>query len=473
MIRNLLRVSLCLLLLTGCTNPHLEIFPPLSDETLVSRQLTVEQMHADIDAFYAGMLMRHPDLANYADEASLQAAVESLKNQIDKPMIRTAFYRVVGQLSHQFNDGHSFLIWPYQEYELLKAKDSKPFPFVVEVNQQALYVKHDYQSGEQSVSAGSQLVAINGRKVEDILDIAQQYVGGETRHLREQIVGRRFGPMLWSVFGDIDDFTVELIEGGVERQLSIDAGQDWQSDDVVADTREFYFEERSPGIGYLYLGHFDIDPDWFETFIDESFASAKALGVHSLIIDIRDNTGGNTDTVSYLASYLAKAPFRMVSEVREKLNNENRGFFNYKGEVGEMLTEEWDDFISPQDSDVVYTGDVYLLVSPISYSAAIVFATTLKDYNMATLVGQATGGFANQTAQGNLFNLPHSELRAYVPTRLLLRPSGDRTVSGVIPHVPTTPNQQDLIDKKDTEIGAVLDLIESKGLASTQTPALK
>jgi hypothetical protein len=429
---------------------------------MVTKKLTVAQMHDDIRALYSGVLERHPDLKTYADSNTLQAAIDDLQKQIVEPMNRREFYRIVGQLSHLFNDGHTFLIWPYQEYSQLKEQGNKPFPFVIEKNDDGVFTKHTYLNGEQVLSAGSKLVSINGRKIEKIIAHAQRFVGGETRYLREHIVADRFSQMLWSVYGYVDNFELVLDTKDEQRSLIINPAQNWlleQNADNKHD-QNFYFKEIRKGVGYLYVNHFDVDNDWFEEFVDESFEQVNSQNVHTLIIDIRDNAGGNTDSASYLASYVAREPFRMVSQVKERLNVENRGLFNYKGNVGDILVEQWDDYIKPQNSKNRFEGNVFILISPISYSSAIVFATTLKDNNMATLVGQPTGGFANQTGQGNLFNLPNSELRAYVATRLLLRPSGDENVVGVQPDIVTRPNQQDLLAGKDTEIEAVLQQLD-------------
>jgi C-terminal processing protease CtpA/Prc len=105
---------------------------------------------------------------------------------------------------------------------------------------------------------------------------------------------------------------------------------------------------------------------------------------------------------------------------------------------------------------------VYLLTGSVSYSAAIVFATTLKDNDFATLVGQPTQGFANQSGQGNLFNLPHSELRAYITTRLLVRPSGELTQQGVQPHYEVEPGNSITQNIDDKTITATLELIRHK-----------
>lgn len=63
-----------------------------------------------------------------------------------------------------------------------------------------------------------------------------------------------------------------------------------------------------------------------------------------MIIDICDNFGGNIDIVIYLLWYLVDKFFRLILKFKEKLNEENRGWFNNKGEVGDIVVIDWDDW---------------------------------------------------------------------------------------------------------------------------------
>ncbi|PHS13280.1 MAG: peptidase S41 [Kangiella sp.] len=470
----LFTISLCLFL-SNCNNSYLDIFPDLDDPALMERTIAPELLKQDIQAFYQGALDRHPNLDSYANKKELESAVKELQAKISEPMSRLEFYKIVGQLTHYFNDGHSMLIWPYQEYENAKAEGGKPFPFEVKITpQKSVIIDNSYSFQSKKVTieipAGSEITAINGISMVVMLETMQRYVGGESQYLREQFLANRFSLYLWSVFSLMNNFEIELSFEQVTNNISIDALQHWEkqesknNDNEVNDhkntlEKDFYFKKLKQNVGYLYIGHFDVDIDWFEKFIDNTFEVIKKNNYESLIIDIRDNTGGNTVTATYLASYLATKKFKMISKMTEKLNVDNRGFLNYKGQVGELLESEWDDWVAPVDSDNIYTGQTYLLISPITYSAGIVFATSLKDNKMATLIGRQTGGNANQTAQGNLFNLPNSQLRAYITTRMLVRPSGAATSGGVKPDFEVIPTVTTISAEKDIEIEKALELI--------------
>lgn len=451
-------LGICLYL-SGCAQSHLDIFPDLADPTLMERKIPVAALHQDIDAMIAGVQQRHPDYAGYADTQALERTASELKASIVEPLTRVEFFRKVGQLSHLFNDGHSFLLWPYQEYAAQVEGGAQPFPFRVKTQDNGLFLASDYQlmASEQDVvlAKGTRVVSINGIAAADIVVQGQRYVGGETRGLREAFFAERFPQMVWAVFGMIGRFELELQHGQEVKSYTLTSKQQWQAISDLAATNNVALKLLDATTAYLQVSSFDVDPDDFSATIAAHFATLKRENIEHLIIDIRDNTGGNTDTATELASYLAKAPFQLVSHMTERLNEDNRGWFGYKGSVGEVIRTPWTDKVKPKAVDKRFNGNVYVLISPVTYSAAIVFATTVQDNQMALLAGEPTGGFANQTAQGNLFNLPHSQLRAYVATRMLVRPSGASGAAPVIPDIAVKPNAetgQDAVVEKIKEL---------------------
>jgi hypothetical protein len=381
-----------------------------------------------------------------------------LKAQLNEPMTRVEFFRKVGALSHLFNDGHTFLLWPYQEYQALKERGALVFPFALDVIADGVFIKHDYEYDGNLLPKGSKLQSINGVDVNTIFSQAQQYVGGETDVLRQHVIAARFPIMLWAVFGYIDSFEVKLDINGGQKVVDVSAEDTWKQHDQATDgtNDDFVYRKLNDDTGYLKVATFDVSPDWFEDFIDETFDKVRLQKINTLVIDIRENGGGNTDTSTYLARYIASSPFRMISSMRERLNTDNRGLFNYRGNKGDTLEDEWDDWVDPIGEDRRFKGNTFVLISPLSYSSAIVFATAVKDNQIATLVGRETGGFANQTAQGNLFNLPNSELRVYVATRLLVRPNGKLEVSGVVPDIKVSATPEQIMAGIDADIQATL-----------------
>ena len=158
--------------------------------------------------------------------------------------------------------------------------------------------------------------------------------------------------------------------------------------------------ERLPfNIGYLNLFAFAPVKDAAETL-----AAAMTLLAHTdaLIIDLRENDGGDQATVTLLASYLLDERTHMT---------------NIYYREGDRTEQMW-------TSDVVDGArfgpkkDVYVLTSKDTFSAAEDFSYALKAHKRITLVGETTGGGAHPGDEKRL--TPHFSM--FVSNGRSLRP---------------------------------------------------
>lgn len=167
--------------------------------------------------------------------------------------------------------------------------------------------------------------------------------------------------------------------------------------------------ERLPfNIGYLELTMFAPAKDAAETI-----AAAMTVLAHTdaLIIDLRNNLGGDAATSALLASYLF--------DKRTHLND-----FHYR--EGNRIEQRW-------TSDVVpglrygQKKEVYILTSKETFSSGEDFTYALKNLKRATVVGETTGGGAN--AGDDLRLLPN--FSAFVPLSRLVSPITGSNWDGV------------------------------------------
>jgi len=130
-------------------------------------------------------------------------------------------------------------------------------------------------------------------------------------------------------------------------------------------------------IGYLNI--FNMWPDNIESFrADVQTAIGDLMDTEAMIIDIRVN-GGGLDSVSLgIASHFADEAFTAFSK---------------KAVKGDGYTPAFDVTVDPfDDLDFVYKGDVILLVSESTISAAEIFVLAMSQLPQVTIVGQPTKG---------------------------------------------------------------------------------
>ena len=122
------------------------------------------------------------------------------------------------------------------------------------------------------------------------------------------------------------------------------------------------------------------------------------LKADAVVIDLRQNIGGDPNTVALLSSFFLA---------------DNTHLWSIIDRAGEEVFKAYS-AANPKK----YQGDVYLLTSKTTYSAAEAFVYTLKHLGRAVLVGESTGGGAHlvemkKVSESIGFRIPVA--RAYSP----------------------------------------------------------
>jgi hypothetical protein len=430
----ILLVALCSLV--GCGGMKDWIHPDV-DKRFVEQTFTEQQLQADLDYLVATMTDRHPAFEQYVEEDKFTGQVERIRAVLKNGMNRQQAFYELAQLTPFFNDGHSILFPLLAEFSFAEEAGIQTFPFGVTVREGKIRLARSYQrqSDDTLLAAGSDILAINGHSATDIIARLTPLSHGESPALRESMLSLLFHYWLFAVFDVQGDMQLTLAHNGVVTDLSIVNGDEWQR--AGKGQGDNALEFIAPQVAYLRVDSFDVDTeqDAYDSFIEKAFAQIHQQQAQTLIIDIRGNTGGQSDAGAQIIQYLTDKPVPQASVAIEKLNRDTNGWFGYRGEPGEVieLSVEADGMIEPVEPTRQFKGDVWVLIDRMSYSASILFATTIQDNQLGKLIGEPTGGFANQTGNLTPFYLPHTRLLMLAPGRYIVRPSGNRLKQPVMP----------------------------------------
>ena len=164
----------------------------------------------------------------------------------------------------------------------------------------------------------------------------------------------------------------------------------------------FRFEMPNARQAVLTVNQFDWreKPKFYE-FTRAAFARMRAAGTQTLVIDIRANSGGDDDMwLEGIMPYIATKPYRNGSDYVLKVI-EGRQKEGQK--VGDVVRGSQSTYQPALDNPLRFPGKVYVLISPYTYSSAILFSNAVQDYGFATVVG--TGGAARATQSGGTQNV--------------------------------------------------------------------
>lgn len=157
--------------------------------------------------------------------------------------------------------------------------------------------------------------------------------------------------------------------------------------------------EQLPGnIGYL-----DVRGFGPTEFVGPAFSAALQIlsGTEALILDLRQNGGGDPESVAYLVShFFPEGDTRHLNSIYNRPKNTTRQYWT-----------------SPTVG-VRYTAPVYVLTSSRTFSGGEECAYDFQTQKRATLVGEVTGGGANP---GHAVPLGHG-FNAFIPTGRAINP---------------------------------------------------
>jgi hypothetical protein len=222
----------------------------------------------------------------------------------------------------------------------------------------------------------------------------------------------------------------------------------------------------------------------YARFLDSAFQVLRAKpAIRHLVVDVRQNTGGDDPNDILLFSYLARHRYR-----------ENRGAFTIfrqvpypayfvedslgeKAELEQQLRAEYGparrgrhwlrNAENPrwQPNARAFRGQVYLLVGPAVASAGSLFASLVRSQRGPIIIGEETmGGYYGHTGHTPVeYRLPQTGIRVRFSivdlTQDVRRRRRFPWGRGVMPDYPTTQSLADFIHQQDAALRKAWELI--------------
>lgn len=209
---------------------------------------------------------------------------------------------------------------------------------------------------------------------------------------------------------------------------------------TVSGNRKIEYGVLEGNLGYLRLSTFD-QPHLLDEF---SSIMGSLVQTGGLIIDIRNNTGGEMRNVSRVVGWFIDSPMKWSDGFSQR----------------EVL-EDVEPPIQPQGSPAPYSLPVVVLVNGAARSAGDLFAEVMRQLPQVTLVGDTTMGIACQDyadLDGDL-TLP-SGASIHIPTGCMRRYDGVPVEwFAVPPDIRVTQTLEDLRRGKDPQLEKAIGLL--------------
>lgn len=201
-------------------------------------------------------------------------------------------------------------------------------------------------------------------------------------------------------------------------------------------------------IGLLTVRSFQ-DSDFDRSYFDQLYN--KILDTEGLIIDIRDNGGGNSSHADYLISHFCNNPVPQ-GVWSSPMYIAAHASWNYPREFYKQTPEP----ISPVREKDIYQKPVVLLVNATTFSSAENFCVSFRGAKRGKIVGTPTGG-----STGNpIFIDLGGGIGCCICTKHELDAEGNEFVgSGIQPDIVVEEDVGQFIKNKDNVIDKALEVI--------------
>lgn len=225
-------------------------------------------------------------------------------------------------------------------------------------------------------------------------------------------------------------------EEGSKVDLYVYRGEEREEHKLTAvrrkiQTQTVEYEMKEDQVGYLYVQEFeDVTLEQFRTALED----LEAQGMKGLVIDLRNNPGGNLDTVVEMLRLIL--PEGTIVSIKDKYGNE----------------ETYD-----CDGTHEFQKPLAVLVNGYSASASEIFAGAVKDYGIGTLVGTTT--FGKGIVQ-ELFNF-EDDTMIKITTAEYFTPSGENIhKKGIQPDVEVEYVYDAAMPERDPQLEKALEIVK-------------
>ncbi|MBK6635400.1 MAG: hypothetical protein IPG38_14810 [Chitinophagaceae bacterium] len=120
---------------------------------------------------------------------------------------------------------------------------------------------------------------------------------------------------------------------------------------------------------------------------------------------------------------------------------------------GSLYEYEVKKLTKPANNKLRYNGKVAVLIGNATFSSANMLTNAIRDYQLATLIGESTAEPGNDFGEIFSFMLPETHIVATTAIKMFMRANGDiNDFTGISPDIPVKNTLEDIQLKKDRVI---------------------
>lgn len=446
--RILLLFVYCLSIYTSFAQEFPSVSYPLIETS--SLYLDGNKYQKDLLLYSKTFELSHPYYADRKHVKELRKDTRRLYKELAGKDDLKAFRCGLQELTSHLNDGHSQvasglskeLIYPI--YIMFDTKDSGYL----------LAVEDDYKE-----ALGKRIAIVNGYPLSDLMARGQKLISGDNEIFKNSQLSQMLQMKdFWEMCGYDDDEIVLIFEDNTSVAIPACTGHglvikqmdmEFDSPTALKEVPFYYGVIDSLSICYLQFNmcydslNYPQLGQRFDDFVEGMMAEIENKSIQTLVVDVRNNGGGNSGLCDLLLSYLTDydkmknlgCKVRMSElllkhqpnlsgvELNDGTKPDYGDVFDYWEIKRENPVEAASVHRINHDSDKIFKGNVIFISGRGTFSSAGLLLTLARDNNIGTIIGETSGHRPSHYGDVLRFNLPNTGTNATVSCRHITRPN--------------------------------------------------
>ncbi|TXD48158.1 MULTISPECIES: S41 family peptidase [unclassified Polaribacter] len=481
----------------------------------VDDDFSQKKMKKDLAVFKEIKQKVNSGLYKYRTKQQMDSIYSWAENEIKNITKYREFYNLITKLTDYEGSLHNDTSIPNKKWQNLRKEKSGYFPLPIKWIEGKWIV--NIEKGE--IPLGSEIISVNDILISDLISELGKFYTTDGINL----TGKRLGikahfPRYFRLnYGLRDDFKIIYKQHNTNKSEEITIksvsyakyyerfnkrhsrpfDQIYYAD--LEPNQKYSFKQINSSSGILKVHSFGMGNETskehkeYAKFLDSVFTQINKSNLENLIVDVRQNGGGDdpNDLITY--SYLTQRKFQENKQawinfekipllryynigipkfirplVVGKYNREIQEIFPLEKNEKYYQDENSDDHKIRLPNEKAFNGKIYLLVSPAVASAGSLFASMVSGNENTTVIGEETmGGYYGHNGHTPLeYKLPKSKivtqfsivnLEQDVPKK-----SNQFYNRGIIPDIEINQTYDDFLNNEDTQLNYTIKLITSE-----------
>lgn len=423
-----------------------------------------ENLNNDFDFLVNAIKQTHPNPYSVISKSEFDNKVSNIRKSFQDSLTLKEYYRLIAPFVASLQDGHTFLTFP--GIKLLNANDNLlPYIIKADIEKPHLKVTENISDDYLQIPVGAEILKINNYTAEEIIQKIIDNTSGESKAYRLKMGANLI--MFAIIFGTFYELEeTAKVEYKFENQtfkktiptvtytnlMEIAKNRKPNNKNNNIEVPNFSLTLKSElKTAILEIRYFG-DKTKFQDFLKESFKTINDKKIKKIVIDIRENGGGNSKLGDELLKYLSPKPFKQFDQTLIKYSQLQKDVYKRYCESdtqycstynyvktknnGEVETFSVEDLIEAYQKSERFNGKIYLLTSTRTFSSAMTFTQAFKHYKIGKIIGEETGGWIVSYGDRITTSLPVSNIPLSISTKKFYSIGAtDKDLHGVKPDI--------------------------------------